>query len=137
MRNHKLIPGLIPVLAVAVVAACSSGGTGSAASTPEPSGDRVSIRVSNDVIPPTDIVVWVVPETGSRWRLGSVRSNGQQTFNYTPVMRSTLHYLLAVVEGPGSGTMQQAREQRSDPFDLEDVRTVTWSASRQVVRITR
>lgn len=136
MRNHELTRRLLALVAVGVLVACSSGGGGASAS-PEPSGERVSIRVSNDLIPPTDVVVWVVPETGSRWRLGSVRSNGQQSFNYAPTMRSALHYLLAVVEGPGSGTMQQAREYRSDSFDLEDVRTITWSASRQVVRLTR
>jgi len=121
-------------LAIAGLAACASSGEGATGGA-EPSGDVISIRVTNDMIPPTGIVVWAVPESGSRRRLGPIPPNGRRSFNYSPILRSIQIYLVAVPEGPSSGTMGQQSERQSNTFSVLDVQTVDWSVSQQNVRI--
>lgn len=135
MHNHDSFRNLFLVLAMAGLGACASSGASPGES--EPSGDAVSVRVMNDTSPPTAIVVWVVPESGNRWRLGSLQPNAQQSFRYSPMLRSMQVHLLAVPQGPASGLMQQQGEFRSDPFTMEDVRIVNWSVSRRTIRLSR
>jgi len=91
----------------------------------------------NDIIPPGNVVVWIVPEGGTRTRLGNLQSNGQRTFTCSPAVRMMQYYLLATPEGPATGTMQQAQELKSEPFSLQDIRSVNWSVSRPNVRTAR
>jgi hypothetical protein len=136
MLNHKSILSLIVTSAVFGLVACASGGgAGDGATTgAEPTGDEISIQVTNDISPPTGVVVWVVPENSSRRRLGSVPPNGRRSFNYTPMLQSGQIYLLAVPEGPVSGTMQQPSERKSNLFSVLGVRTVGWSVTQLNVR---
>jgi hypothetical protein len=134
MRIYEVIRSFSVTLALFGLAACAGSG-GGATSSPEPSGDEVSIEVRNDMNPPTAVVVWVVPETGSRRRLGSVPPNGRKSFNYPPPPQSPLVSLIAVPEGPSTGTMGQVGERKSNPFSIVDVKNVLWFVSQMNVRI--
>ena len=114
--------------------ACATSGGGSPGEA-EPSGDAISIQVTNDFTPATSILVWVVTENGMRRRLGPVQPNRQRTFNYEPQDRSQRISLLATPEGPTTGTMSQVRERSSIQFNLLGVTTVSWTVSRQNVQI--
>ena len=134
MRRYKWTLGVLVILAVAGLAACASPGGGGTESV-EPTGDGISIRVTNDMVPPMSVVVWAVPETGTRVRLGPLPPNGRRTFNYSPTLRSIPVHLLAVPEGPSTGTRGQARELMSNTFEVLDVKTVTWTVSQRNVRV--
>ena len=101
MRNHKSTQSLFLMLVIAGLAACASPG-GNATGGAEPSGDGISIRVANDIMPPTAIIVWAVPETGSRRRLGSVPPNGRRSFSYSPPLQSIRIVLAAGPELDGN-----------------------------------
>jgi hypothetical protein len=128
MRNLKTLRNTLVAGAFIALAACSSstgGGTGS----PAGGGGGIAVQVTNDVVPPTSITVWMVPETGSRRRLGTISPNGQDTFNYNPAIRSMEHRIVAQASG--------AQDRTSNPFVLEGVTSVQWSVSSVVVRTNR
>lgn len=130
MRNLKLIRNTLVAGAFLALAACSSaGGGGGETGMPSAGGNGVAIQVMNDVVPPTSVTVWIVPETGSRRRLGTISPNGQQTFNFNPTLTSMEHRLVAEATG--------GDDRSSNPFILEGVQSVQWSVSTVVVRTNR
>ncbi len=133
MRYCKSIQGVVVAMAAAGLFACARAGGGGRESA-EASGSGISIQVTNDLIPGTSIVVWVVPEVGNRQRLGPVPPNGRRSFQYSPRLETEI-YLVAVPEGPASGTMGPVSERRSTPFPVTRVQSVTWSVSAMNVRI--
>ena len=71
----KTIRGLLfTALAVLAFGACASSGD------PAPDGPAdVSVQIQNNTVPPTTLVVWLVPQTGTRDMLGTVDPNGTRT----------------------------------------------------------
>jgi hypothetical protein len=134
MGSRKSSKNLLVLLALAGLTACAGSAPG-ATDAAQPSGEGISIRVTNDTNPPTGVFVWVVAETGTRSRLGPIPPNGRRSFNYSPTLESVPVYLLAVREGPASGTMGQASEQQSNTFSVAGVKIVSWSVSERNVRI--
>lgn len=134
MGDHRVGKNLFLAVTVFGLAACASS-SGGQPFDEEGSDNAVSIQITNDINPPAGIVVWAVPENSSRRRLGFVSPNGRRSFSYSPMDLSLQVYLLAVPEGPSTGTMGQAGERRSSLFSLLDVKTVQWSVSRTNVRI--
>jgi len=131
MRDATLIRNAVVTSAFLVLAACSSASTATGAA-PAPGGGGgggVAIQITNDVVPPTTITVWIVPETGSRRRLGTVSPNGRQTFRFNPGIASMDHRLLAQVSGGQNRT--------SNPFVLNGVTAVQWNVSSDLVRTSR
>jgi hypothetical protein len=80
-------------------------------------------------------MVWVIPENASRRRLGFVSPNGSRSFSYEPAEPAQQVYLLAVPEGPASGTMGRTPDRQSNQFNLLDVQTIGWTVSQMNVRI--
>jgi hypothetical protein len=128
MRNTKLIRNTLMAGAFMALVACSSTGSGGA-DTGTPSAGGVAVQVTNDVVPPTTVTVWIVPETGGRRRLGTISPNGQQTFNFNPGITSMEYRLVAEASG--------SEDRSSNPFVLEGVPGVQWSVSSVVVRTSR
>ena len=131
---YKIIIRICLGLVILAGAACASSGGGSPGGEEE-EGEGILIQVRNDVNPPTGIVVWVVPETGNRRRLGFVSPNGQRSFRYSPALESIQIYLLAEPEGPATGTMGQTRSPQSNLFSVLGVQSVSWITSQPNVRI--
>ncbi|MGH7574311.1 MAG: hypothetical protein ACREM1_04165 [Longimicrobiales bacterium] len=128
--------GLFAVLSISMVA-CASGGSGgggepdaaAGAAGAEAATNEITIEVQNDVVPGAAVVLWIVPETGSRRRLGSIESNDQQSFRYTPTARDMDHHLVAEKSGGG--------EESSNRFSLVGVSGLSWQISSPNVALTR
>lgn len=132
MRKTRLAHSRLIALLSVGLAACASGAGGPAgevSAEAEPASDRISIQVTNDLMPGRTVVVWMVPETGSRRRLGSVPPNGRGSFNYLPGIRSMDYRLVAEKDGGGRET--------SIRFALVGISGVRWQLSDPNVRLVR
>lgn len=120
----KTIRNTFMAVAFVALAGCSSAaGSGGGA---QPAAGGVAIQVTNDIVPPATVTIWMAPETGARRRLGTISPNGQQTFNFSPGIRSMEHRLVAEASG--------ASDMTSNPFILEGVQSVQWNVSSVAVR---
>ncbi len=132
MRKTRLAHSRLLALLSLGLAACASGAGGRAeevSAEAEPTGDQISVQVTNDIVPGQTVVVWMVPETGSRRRLGSIPPNARGSFNYLPGARSMDHRLVA--EGDGRGRETSIR------FRLVGISGVRWALSDPNVRLVR
>ncbi len=132
MRKTRLAHSRLLALLSLGLAACASGaggGAGEVSAEAEPTDDQISVQVTNDLVPGRTVVVWMVPETGSRRRLGSISPNARGSFNYLPVARSGEYRLVAEVDG-------RARE-TSIQFRLVGVSGVRWNLRDPNVRLER
>lgn len=132
MTKTRLAHSRLLTLLSLGLAACASGaggGAGEVSAEAEPTGDQISIQVTNDLMPGRTVVVWMIPETGSRRRLGSVPPNGLGSFNYLPGIRSMDYRLVAEKDGGGRETSTQ--------FALVGVSGVRWNLSDPNVRLVR
>jgi hypothetical protein len=132
MRKLPIGPFLFLALLSLGLAACASKGAGAGAEMSEgaeASGDQISVEINNDLLPGRTVVVWMVPQTGSRRRLGSVPPNARRSFQYPPLARSTDHVLVAEIDGGGRET--------SMPFTLVGVSALSWNVSNPTVRAER
>lgn len=122
---------LLALLSLGLVACASGAGgpAGEVSAEAEPAGDQISIQVTNDLMPGRTVVVWMIPETGSRRRLGSVPPNGLGKFNYLPGIRSMDYRLVAEKDGGGRETSVQ--------FALVGISGVRWQLSDPNVRLVR
>jgi hypothetical protein len=85
------------------------------------------VRVTNDLVPPAQITVWIQSEMGSRRRLGTLQPDQKGEFSYVPASRGLEHRLTAeAIDG---------RQITSDPFTLHGVAAVTWGPSLRAVRL--
>jgi hypothetical protein len=135
MRSHGKPIQLLFLLSVLVgFTGCAASGGGQA-DPAEPAGEGIAVQIRNDITPPTGVVIWVVNDMGRRTRLGPVPSNGRRTFTFDPPSESQLVQLVAVPEGPRTGTMAQASERTSNQFSTIGVEAVSWSVSRRNVQI--
>ena len=114
--------------AVFALGCASSGGTEGADAGGDTAGG-IAVTVTNAVVPPAAITLWIVPQTGSRRRLGTIQPNQQGTFNFTPTVPAIEHTLQAEHVGGGQTT--------SNPFVLSGVTRVTWQTSSPVVNLGR
>lgn len=132
MRKTRLAHSRLLALLSLGLAACASGAGGPAgevSAEAEPTGDRISVQVNNDLVPGQTVVVWMVPETGSRRRLGSIPPNGRGRFNYLPGIRSMDYRLVAEIDGGGQET--------SIRFALVGISGVRWNLRDPNVRLVR
>lgn len=125
MRRSRLFPPLVATFAL-VVAGCASSGAGG---TDEAAGGAsgVTVEVNNDLVPPAQITVFIVPETGTRRRLGTVPQGGQRSFSFDPRVPSMQFRLLAEATG-GSNS-------QSNPFPLAGASRVQWDVSNPNPRV--
>ena len=110
------------VLAAAALGAC--------AHKPQPESvdlsPSVSLVVVNNINPPIQVTVYIVPATGGRQVLGTV-SNGQRArFTYRPTNASDRFTFLAQVTS--------SRRISSPTFTLINVETATWDMSTNLVQ---
>ena len=130
MKKLRVIPVATMVLAAFGLSACASGGgMGGGEEEAAGGGDQVRVVVDNDMIPPSNITVYIVPESGTRRRLGTVAGSQRSTFRYTPSARTMQFTLLAEVVGEN--------DRRSESFNFVDVNGIEWALSRRNVRLIR
>lgn len=130
MRNIRVVQLAFVVLASFGASACASAGGGTGGDTEAAAtGDQVRILIDNDMIPLSNITVYVEPESGGRRRLGTVSGGQQATFRYSPTSRTLQFTLLAEVVGED--------DRRSETFNLVNVTGIEWALSRRNVRLVR
>jgi hypothetical protein len=129
MAKSRILRKLGLAAAVVALSACASSGTGGGAGDAAAGGDAVAVTVNNDLVPPSTLTVWMVPETGARRRLGSLTPNATQTFNFSPGVRAMEHRLVAESTGGSDVT--------SNPFVLDAVSGLRWNVSSPNVSIQR
>lgn len=87
-RFRNLLLVLLPILLVAC------------ASTSElPAGSEITLRVENDLIPPTTLTIHAVTETGSRRLVGVVRPSQTTTLNFAEVGTSQYRFVAETTTG--------------------------------------
>ena len=116
-------------LGIMLAMGCASSGGAEGAEAGSNAGSGIPVTVTNAVVPPAAITVWMVPQTGSRRRLGTIQPNQQATFNFTVTSAAIEHTLQADHVGGGQST--------SNPFVLSGVTRVTWQTSSPVVNLGR
>jgi hypothetical protein len=107
------------MLALAVVSAgaCASGG--GPAEDGEPGADGFRVQIENDAVPPTALVVWIVPRTGPREMLGTVDPGTNRTFGVEARLAPDRYRLVAETTA--------GAEIVSRPFTVtDDVSGLTW-----------
>lgn len=131
MNGLRRVPGTALSLALAglLVAGCSSGretgrvnvdpGTVSPDTAADREEESVRIEVTNDLTPPTSVVVFVETPTGARTRMGRVQPARTETFRYSPRSQTRRIRLLA--------RTNRGREIRSDEFRLARAGGIRWN----------
>jgi hypothetical protein len=131
MSGPLRIPRLALALAFAglLAAGCSSGrdtgrvnvdpGTVSRDTAQVRGEESVRIEVTNDITPPTSVVVYVETPTGARTRLGRVQPGRTETFRYSPRSQTRRIRLLA--------RTNRDRVIRSDEFRLARTGGIRWN----------
>ena len=111
-RSFKLV-------LIAAIAACATAKPGSQA--------VVNISVRNDLIPPANIEVYLVPAGGIERLVGTVTS-GDHHLRYTGLAPVGDHYLVA--------RAPSGRFMRSTVLTMDGVTGLSWTLSSNLLRVT-
>lgn len=95
--------------------------------TGEPAAGQYGVQVENDLIPPTSLTVWLVPETGARVLLGTVQPSETTTFTLEQAPAAAVEYRLLARTTDGT-------EVTSNPFTMSEPHTVTWNTQSNLIR---
>lgn len=120
---------VLRLLVVLVLVGCGGGAAtqagAEAGAAVAPAEGEVVVRVQNNVIPPTSLTVWAVPETGVRRMLGVMQPSETKTFTFEPSLPNTQYRLVAQAT---AGSELVSRE-----FTFAGVSGVTWDMSLNVI----
>lgn len=131
MSGLRRAPGTALALTLAglLVAGCSSGretgrvnvdpGVSPGDTTTVQEEESVRIEVTNDLTPPTSVVVFVETSTGARTRMGRVQPARTETFRYSPRSETRRIRLLA--------RTNRGRVIRSEEFRLARTGGIRWN----------
>lgn len=62
-------------------------------------GSEVSVQVENDLIPPTTLTIYAIPESGARQSLGVVRPSQSQTLTFRPSFEGQYQFVAETTGG--------------------------------------
>jgi hypothetical protein len=101
-----------------VLAACASGAPGT--------GERVTVQVDNDLIPPTVVTVYAVqtPATGARRLVGTVEPSTNRTLSFDAGFAAGQYVFVARTTA--------GREIVSNPVSLSPDLTVVWTLTSNI-----
>ena len=119
-RLRGVMRGLMLVLVAVGVAACASTSAGGEGST--------TLVVNNDLIPPSVLTIYAVPETGIRTRVGTVASSETVSLNFNPSGAGLQYRFLAETVG-GNDIV-------SNPVTFSRGATIRWDLSANIATVT-
>lgn len=91
-----------------------------------PSGEQITLRVQNDLDPPTALTAYVVPQGGEPRLLGPVEPGATQTFFFEPLPVAGYHFLATTTAG---------RDITSEPAALTANSMVVWELEENALRL--
>ena len=113
------IPRAVTALAAAaMLAGCASAGENGA---PDPA---VTVQIENNLLPPTTLTVYAVPEAGVRQLIGTVRPNQTATLTVEGIVFGQYRFVGRTTEG---------REVSSNPIALGLNEAVHWNVDANLV----
>ena len=121
MLQKRFVGHALIVLVMTALAGCASAPAGGAA-------NEVAVRVNNNLIPPTSLSVYMVPEVGARRLLGTVPPGSNRTLRYNPVGVGGTYRLVGETVG---GT-----DIPSTPFSLTGAGVVNWDVQSRIATVT-
>lgn len=110
---------LLVAAALALSACATMGGAGGEGDT--------TVEVRNNLIPPTSLSVYVIPEIGARQLVGLVQPGATRTLRYSPTSRGQVRFRAETTEG---------REIVSNPLTFSAGATVTWDVNANLATVT-
>ena len=119
---HKRFAGhALVALLMTALAGCASTPAGGAA-------NEIAVRVNNNLIPPTSLSVYMVPDVGARRLLGTVPPSSNRTLRFNPVGVGGTYRLVGETVG---GT-----DIASTPFSLTGAGIVNWDVQSRIATVT-
>lgn len=99
----------------ALLGACATGGTGAAG------GGSVALEVENNLIPPTSLSVYLLPDAGSRQLIGVVQPGATRVLRFDPIGASGQYRFRAETT--------EGREIISNPLTISSGTTISWNVN--------
>lgn len=117
-RLPRTLTAVILFAGLAFIGACASaGGAGG-------SGNQISVRVHNNLIPALNVSISAATDGSTPVRLGSLIGGAEQTFTYNPPIRTGTFRLIADRPGPSGSLVSEPI-----PLQLDGTGTVSWELS--------
>lgn len=121
-RGARRAGACLLLLLATALGACASGGMGAGG------GGSTAIEVRNNLIPPTSLSVYLVPDIGSRQLIGVVQPGATRTLRFDPVGGSGQYRFRAETT--------EGREILSNPLSFSTGVTVTWDVNANLATVT-
>lgn len=122
-RLMRRATATLAVLLGVVLAACATGGgmgAGGEGST--------ALEVRNNLIPPTSLSVYAVPDVGSRQLIGVVQPGSTRTLRFDPVgAGGQFRFMAETTEG---------RDIVSNPLTFSSGATITWDVNANLATVS-
>ena len=119
---------LLSALVVLALAGCGGATTqagAEAGAAVAPAEGQMVVRIQNNLIPPSSLTVYAVPETGVRQMLGVMQPSETKTFTLDPSLATTQYRLVAEATG--------GQEIASREFTFAGTSGVTWDMNLNVI----
>lgn len=121
-RRSLTLHWLLPVLLLLGLGACASTGAGG------PGGQgSTTLRVDNDLVPSTDLRIYLAAATGGRTMVGSVNPGQNATLRFDPVGGGGTYQFIAEIP--------LGQSIRSNPITFSPGDTIEWDLSANIATV--
>jgi hypothetical protein len=117
-RTIRRAASALALIALTVMGGCASGGEGG--------GEPVLVEVQNDLVPPSALTIYLLPEVGARRLLGNVSPSETATLQFS---ESTVGQVRLVARTT-AGT-----EIVSNPVTFGSASTLEWDLSSNILTV--
>ncbi len=104
------------------LSACASGGMGGGGE------GSVAVEVRNNLIPPTSLSVYAVPDIGSRQLVGVVQPGATRTLRFNPLGSGGQYQFMAETT--------EGRDIVSNPLTISIGATITWDVNANLATVS-
>jgi hypothetical protein len=118
MPLRRFAAALALLLSTALAGACATFGQGGA-----PTESQVTVRVENNLIPPTSLTIYAITDRGTRRLLGSVNPSDTQTLHFEAGPGGQYRILARTTGG---------REILSNPVNVSGGEGIRWDVQANI-----
>lgn len=116
------LSGCILLVGIVALGACATGGMGGAAE------GSTGLEVQNNLIPPTALTIYLVPEIGTRRMIGSVQPGATRVVRFDPISASGQYQFVAETTF--------GRDIVSNPVTFRSGDSIRWDVSANLAVVT-